>query len=138
MSETFRGGCHCGSIRYEVVGEPGFSAHCGCSNCRRISGTGHKSIMMLPEDGMKLTGTVSAYQYSGGSGATVTHHFCPDCGSGLYSRISSMENRFFLYPSSLDDPEQFKPSMVIYTGSAPSWDFHDPALPAFEETPKRD
>jgi len=37
--------------------------------------------------------------------------------------------------SSLDDPEIFKPGLVVYTKRAPSWDQLDPSLPAFEGMP---
>ena len=32
------GHCHCGTIRYEVQGEPKWSALCHCGDCRRYAG----------------------------------------------------------------------------------------------------
>jgi hypothetical protein len=38
--------------------------------------------------------------------------------------------------SSLDDPEMAKPQMVVFASRAPSWDYVDPALPAFPTMPE--
>src|SRR5262249_14890443 len=35
---TMTGGCHCGAIRYALVGEPKFHALCHCTDCRRHAG----------------------------------------------------------------------------------------------------
>jgi hypothetical protein len=32
------GGCHCGAVRYEAVGEALTHALCHCSDCRRSAG----------------------------------------------------------------------------------------------------
>ena len=41
----------------------------------------------------------------------------------------------FVRASSLDDPEVFKPQMIVYTSRAPSWDHMDGDLTAFEQMP---
>lgn len=81
MSDPISGGCHCGAVRYEASGEPKFAAHCQCTDCRKFSGSAHKSFMMIPADGWAVTGKVTGYDYGAGSGAVVTHHFCPICGA---------------------------------------------------------
>ena len=45
---------------------------------------------------------------------------------------------FFLRASSLDDPEVFRPQMVVYTSSGATWDLVDAELPAFETMPPAD
>ena len=42
----------------------------------------------------------------------------------------------FARASSLDDPEIAKPQMVVYASRASSWDYMDPALPAFQTMPE--
>ena len=133
MSDPIGGGCHCGAVRYEATGEPGFAAHCQCTDCRKFSGSAHKSFMMMPAGGFTMTGKVSAYEYAGGSGAVITHHFCPACGAGLFSKHAGVAAAVFLYASALDDPERFRPTMAVYTKSAPSWDHLDPGLATYEE-----
>ncbi len=135
MSEAINGaisgGCHCGTVRYEATGEPGFAAHCQCTDCRKFSGSAHKSFMMMSTEDLTVTGQVTGYDYEGGSGGVITHHFCAKCGAGIFSKHSDMDHAVFLYASALDDPENFKPTMVSYTRSAPSWDHINPELTNF-------
>ncbi len=132
MSEPISGGCHCGAVRYEAAGDPKFGAHCQCTDCRKFSGSGHKSFMMMSADGMTVSGKVAGYDYGAGSGAVVTHQFCPICGAGVFSKHAEMADAVFLYASALDDPERFTPQMAVYTRTGPSWDHLDPELPAYE------
>ena len=41
--ETVSGGCACGAIRYEFVGEPAAAINCHCRDCQRASGAGFAS-----------------------------------------------------------------------------------------------
>lgn len=129
------GGCLCGSVRYECTEEHG-GGHCHCNDCRRTSGTGHGSHMIVPEAGFSITGKVKSFMKPADSGNMVTRHFCPDCGSPIYSLNSAMDGLVFIRASSLDDPEHFKPQMVVYTDRAASWDRMDPALPGFATMPQ--
>jgi hypothetical protein len=49
-----------------------------------------------------------------------------------------MPGMVFVRASSLDDPNVFKPQMVVYTDRAASWDYIDPSLPSFAAMPPRE
>ena len=36
--DQFTGGCLCGEVRYEAVGEPMAIAYCHCASCRKHTG----------------------------------------------------------------------------------------------------
>ncbi len=135
MSVSFEGGCLCGAVRYECSAEPVVTGHCYCVDCRRSSGTGHCSHLGVPNEAVALTGGVSVYERPSDAGNVVGRAFCPTCGAPVYSTNSQMSEMLFIRASSLDDPEVFKPQMVVYTSRAPSWDHMDDDLPAFEEMP---
>ena len=60
---SFSGGCLCGAVRYR--GETKIAGgHCHCNDCRKSSGSGHCSHMVVPEDGFSLTGEVKFFAYS--------------------------------------------------------------------------
>ena len=40
MEQSFTGGCACGAVGYQILGEPVFMNHCQCRDCQRTSGTG--------------------------------------------------------------------------------------------------
>ena len=128
------GGCLCGAVRYDCAEEAG-GGHCHCEDCRRSSGTGHCSHMIVPQAGFSITGNVRFFDKPADSGNMVSRGFCPTCGSAVYSLNSIAPDLVFVRASSLDDPDIFKPQMVVYTDRAPAWDVMDSNLPAFEGMP---
>ena len=132
MSTGFTGGCLCGAVRYECSGDPVAAGHCHCLDCRRSSGTGHCSHLVVPLAAFRVSGEVRFYDAPADSGNIVSRGFCPTCGSAIYSKNSGMPDMVFPRASSLDDPEVFRPQMIVYASRAPSWDHMDPSLPTFE------
>lgn len=62
MPTTYRGGCMCRAIRYEIGAEPMFAGQCQCLDCQHESGGGHTSFMVFPDDAVKLTGAPRFYE----------------------------------------------------------------------------
>lgn len=138
MTQTFTGGCLCGAVRYTCNSEPMMAGHCHCEDCRRSSGTGHSSHLVVPEASVVITGEVKGYARAADSGNIITRYFCPTCGAALYSSnpaMPGMPGMLFLRASSLDDLEVFKPQMHVYTARAASWDHRRDDLPGFELMP---
>jgi hypothetical protein len=135
MSTPFTGGCLCGAVRYVCDADPSMAGHCHCEDCRRTSGSGHSSHLMVPEAAVRLTGEVKAYVRASDSGSPVTRAFCPECGAPVYSTNPGLPGMLFLRASSLDDLEVFKPQMHVFTMRAASWDPPTDGLPAFEKMP---
>lgn len=131
---AIEGGCLCGRVRYRCAEETG-GGHCHCIDCRKTSGTGHGSHMIVPDAAFSMTGALKFFDKPADSGNMVSRAFCPECGSAVYSTNSGMPGLVFVRASSLDDPELFKPQMVVYTDRAASWDKMDPALPGFARMP---
>lgn len=135
MTQEFTGGCLCGAVRYKCNAEPAMAGHCHCEDCRRSSGTGHSSHLAVPETALAITGEVKGYARAADSGNVIIRHFCPTCGSALYSTNPAMSGLVFLRASSLDDLEVFKPQMHVYVSRAASWDHRRDDLPAFDVMP---
>lgn len=138
MSETYRGGCACGAIRYEIQDEPLAMNDCQCRDCQQRSGTGHGSYLTFPRRaGVELEGQASHWDVTSDSGNVKTHGFCPTCGSPVYLTFSAMPNFFTVHAASLDDPTRYRPQMVTYRVRGHAWDRIDPALEAFDAMPPR-
>jgi len=135
MEAKFSGGCLCGAVRYVCTAAPAMAGHCHCEDCRRSSGSGHCSHMAVPEASVMVTGETTGYARPADSGHVITRHFCPSCGSPVFSRNSAMAGMIFLRASSLDDLEVFKPQMHVYAERAASWDRPTEGLPTFEKMP---
>lgn len=136
MPEVLKGGCLCGAVTYEAKGEPAITGHCHCVDCRKTSGTGHCTHIAMRTDGVRLSGAMSSYRRPADSGNIVERFFCPICGSPIYSTNVAMPGLVFLRASSLDDPDQITPQMVVYASRAPKWDVMDAGLPSFAGVPE--
>ncbi|WP_138380964.1 GFA family protein [Luteithermobacter gelatinilyticus] len=132
---SITGQCMCGSASYEARSEAVMAAHCHCNNCRKSSATGHSSLLGVPRDAFSINGSLSNYSWRADSGHKLTKHFCPTCGCLVYTENDAWANLVILSPNLLDDPENFKPQIVVYASRAASWDQPDDSLPAFAEMP---
>jgi hypothetical protein len=137
MSAVLTGGCECGAIRYECSAEPIMAGHCHCRSCQNASGTGHASHLMVPRAAMTITGDLRLHERAADSGNRVRRGFCPNCGASVYGESSGWPDVLTLLAGSLDDPELFRPGMIVYADAAPSWDRMDPALPSYARMPER-
>ncbi|MCE2487291.1 MAG: GFA family protein [Desulfurellaceae bacterium] len=137
MPAPFSGGCLCGAIRYESRAEPLFSINCHCRDCQRTTGTAYAPVLAVPRDALSTTqGEPTYYTSQSDSGETVSRGFCPECGSGIFSKLSANPDIVGLKAASLDDPSWFRPAMDIYTDSAQPWDVMNPDLPKVPKMPQ--
>ena len=135
MSNNITGGCQCGAVRYECTGEPIVGAHCHCDNCRKFSGAGHASNMIVPAEGFSVTGEMSTYEYKAESGNDMVRYFCSKCGSPIYGTSSSRADALVIRAGGLDDPEQFQARVSLFTPQVTSWDRVDDRTTCFDGMP---
>ena len=78
---NIEGGCYCGEIRYEAIGEVQASIQCHCRECQYITGGNANVIMILPIDGFKFVrGKPQEFKRSDLE-KSVTRLFCGECGT---------------------------------------------------------
>ena len=130
MTQPLTGGCHCGTIRYEINAPVTGVVACHCSNCRRISGAGSSHNAIIPSSAMTFTsGTPKRYtDLKAASGNTLYRFFCADCGSSIYSQREKMPEMRVLKVGTLDDASGLKMAMNIWTDNALPWMHLDPAV----------
>jgi membrane protease subunit (stomatin/prohibitin family) len=54
---------------------------CACEDCQKASGTGHSTVALANRSDVTVTGAVKSFERPSNSGATLTRHFCPECGT---------------------------------------------------------
>ena len=132
------GGCLCGAVRYELTGEAIFSSQCHCRDCQRVSGSAFVATMRVPARGFRIThGTPKFYVKKADSGNDVTRAFCADCGSALYSSVSTHPERIGLRPTSLDDRSKFRSEAGILVKSAQALGLREPCHAEIRNLPAR-
>jgi hypothetical protein len=92
--------------------------------------------MAFPRAAAQLSGQATLWNKAAESGNIVIRAFCPTCGSPVYSTNDGMPELLFIRAASLDDPNRYRPQMVVWSKSGHAWDHTDPALPKFEKMPQ--
>lgn len=69
------------------------------------------------------------------SGGRIVRQFCAICGTHVLARSDHYPVMVFLRLGTLDDTEKVRPTVTMWTASAPSWAPIDPHLPKLERQP---
>lgn len=136
MTAHYSGGCACGAVRFEMNDAPIYQGHCQCRKCQHMTGTGHSTMIVFRRDTVKITGPLSNWGFVADSGQTTLRHFCPTCGSPIYSRAALRDDLLAFNGGNFDQASSLKPEAVCYTSTGPAWDYLDPALPKFATMPQ--
>lgn len=107
--DRFIGGCLCGDVRFVATGEPYRVGICHCLDCRKHHGALFHASAIFPETAVEITGQTQSY---------AGRHFCPRCGSSVFSRSG---DEIELSLGALDAPDQFRPTYELWTIRRESW-----------------
>lgn len=127
------GHCHCGAIRYEVTGDPVYSALCHCEDCRRHAGAPVVGWTAYPASALTVRqGGPKVYA----SSENARRHFCADCGTGLfYYNETVLPGLVDLQTATFDDPGAVAPQIHVQIADRIGWMATAHDLPAFERYP---
>jgi len=77
----------------------------------------------VPEDDFTLlSGQTKSFHYVAESGKGVDRHFCPECGSRLFSNnLDSFPGTVFVTVGSLDQPDGIAPMLEMFTKRRLKW-----------------
>jgi hypothetical protein len=115
------GGCLCGSVRFEAVGELTRFYHCHCQRRRKATGTGHATNLFLQRGSLRfLTGESLTRTYKVPEAARFANDFCSQCG-GRVPRQPTGTNMVMIPAGSLDDVPAMTPQARIFHGSRAEW-----------------
>ncbi len=107
--DRFTGGCLCGDVRLVASGRPDRVGLCHCLDCRKHHGALFFAAAIFPRDAVTIDGETREYR---------GRHFCPRCGSSVFSRS---EDEIEVHLGSLDAPDQLKPTYELWTLRRESW-----------------
>jgi len=130
------GGCLCGSVQYEISGEAQRFYHCHCQRCRRTTGTGHASnLLVTPADSLTwLAGEDLLRRYKVPEAERFYNCFCSQCGSPM-PRVVPELDAVIIPAGSLDAEPPIQPHARIFWESRVRWSCTGDDIPVFPEYP---
>ena len=136
MSERkFIGGCLCGAVRYEAVGEPTLMGHCYCADCRKASGSGFIPFMGFRAAALTFSGAARQFRSPAFGGGEAVRNYCPVCGGLVFGGVVGESASHTIYAGSLDDATLFQPKIAIFNRDRPDWAPLPPGLTVFDTMP---
>lgn len=103
------GGCLCGAVRIVATGRPYRVGLCHCLDCRKHHGALFHASAIFPIEAVTVEGETGAYR---------GRHFCPRCGSSVFSRSA---DEVEVHLGSLDEPDCMRPTYELWTARREAW-----------------
>lgn len=138
---TYRGGCQCGAVKYEISSDPIMTYACHCTVCQPQSGTAFGMAAVFDGNAVSWTGVELKDFVRPGHGRKLRCHFCPQCGTRLYHQwfTEAADYPFLnIKPGTLDDTSWFRPGCHVWTQNAQPWVRFEEEDVVFSEQPSLD
>ena len=115
--------CHCGQLRLEVSGDPFVVSICNCLSCQRRTGSAFGLQARFKVDQVQVTGRFNDFLRVSDEVDRKEHvfHFCPDCGSQVFSTDPSAPDRVAVAVGSFADPAFPPPTESGYDSRRHPW-----------------
>ena len=122
-------------MAYTVEGENRGFYHCHCERCRKVTGTGHASNVLVGADAVTWQrGEELLHRYDVPGAKRFASVFCTECGSYL-PRVSPAAGLVAVPAGSLDHDPGIRPTARIFSASRVAWSCSD-ELPSHDEYPQ--
>ena len=129
------GRCQCGAVSFTVAAPPVTMGQCHCKDCQRATGTGHISNARFKRSDIAISGETKTFAVKADSGNINTRHFCPTCGSRLFSENSVRPGFMNVAAGVVDDSSWFDPQWIFYKKRQPVWDNTTEDVACYEGMP---
>lgn len=115
-------GCSCGSVRYEVSGNPIRVSVCHCKDCQKRTGSAFGvGCYFRRENVQKLEGSTGLFERTSDAGRWVRNRFCLSCGNTVMWETEVLSHAVGLAAGSFDDTDWVDPKLHVWAGSAQRW-----------------
>jgi hypothetical protein len=115
--------CSCGQLRLEVAGDPFAISICHCLACQRRTGSAFGMQAGFNADQVRVAGHHTDYARTSDEADRKVHvfHFCPDCGSTVFSTEPDEPDIVVVMVGAFADPEFPQPTESGYGSRRHSW-----------------
>jgi hypothetical protein len=129
------GGCLCRKVRFRITAAPIAMRLCWCRDCQYFAAGNATVNVVFPSDALNVEGQLTDFRSVADSGRVMHRHFCPSCGTPVFSAAEERPHLVIVRNGALDDTALTKPGATIWTDSAPEWAWIDESLPRFAAQP---
>ena len=129
---TFNGGCLCGTVRYQITGQPVMAAICHCSMCRRANAAPVVAWAMFSESQVSFS---KSLPQTYASSTQARRGFCPRCGTQISFTADYIPGLIDVTIGSLDQPDSIKPEFHYWHSKHLAWVEFADGLPRHPEFP---
>lgn len=117
-------------------GEPDKVSSCNCTACQRRTGSVFGVAAYFGETSLvSQTGDSKAYERKADSGGTVSMHFCPDCGTTVYWRLTMYPDQLGVAVGCFADPGFPAPERTVWACNKHHWVEFPASMKVYSETP---
>ena len=95
---------------------------CHCTDCQSLTGSPYRVTVICSASDVRLTGAApKIYGKRGDNGRIRNQHFCPECGSPLFTSGEGGVDDFGIRWGSIRQRGELKPARQIWCRSAAPW-----------------
>jgi hypothetical protein len=133
VQENLKGGCACGTVRYELTAAPMFVHCCHCRDCQRQTGSAFVLNALIEATHVNVeSGVVNPIVVPTDSGRPHRIFRCTNCQTAVWSEYGGLGKLRFVRVGTLDDTTALAPDVHIYTRSKLPWVQLPAGVPSFE------
>jgi len=128
-ANIIHGGCLCGAVRYEAIGQPYNITHCHCVDCRRSSGAAFVTWASFRRAEFRITrGEPRVFSWAGR-----WRSLCGACGTPLTFMTVPEADEIDVTACTFDQPHPFSPADHTWTEDRLPWIRLADGLPVYEQ-----
>jgi len=133
QSETLKGSCLCGSVKFEVAPPLSGFRYCHCGRCQKATGSAHAANIFLPQSQLKwLAGETLITRFDLPGAERFSVWFCSRCGTRVPHKVRGRDD--YLVPAgTMDQDPGMRPQNNIFWGSKAPWYVEPAAISKFTE-----
>ena len=114
--------CACGQLTLTGEGEPAMQGLCSCLECQRATGSSVFHHGYWPEAAIRTRrGDARVWRRLADSGRWIDSHFCPVCGSGVFSFAEFAPGMVCIAIGCFADPGFPPPAYSVWERYRPVW-----------------
>jgi hypothetical protein len=124
--------CSCGAVTLSFPEKPSrIVVACHCIDCQRRTGAPFGVGAYYPAEVVSISGTSKEFTHAAASGGEIHNFFCPQCGSTVYWKLSTLPALIAVAVGAMADPKYPAPVISVFEQSKHDWVRVDGAVEHF-------